>query len=310
MIKKAKVLAVDDEPTNLNIMRIYLKKAGYDTVLAEDGRVALQRLEDNPDIDVILLDRMMPVMDGMTCLAEIKSNTKWRDIPVVMQTAAAATEQVLQGINAGVYYYLTKPYDDRMLLSIVRSALQDAKIRKNMREEVSRQRSVLGLMELSVFRFRTLTEAKTLAFYIASCFPEPEQAVFGLHELLMNAIEHGNLGISYAEKTELVLAGEWLPEIERRLESPDYREKKGRLSFAATTEAVTVTIKDEGAGFDWEQYLELSPDRATDPNGRGIAASRISSFDRIEYLGCGNEVICTTYIKDALRGKVEGAAMH
>ncbi len=296
MIKKAKVLAVDDEPTNLNIMRIYLNRAGYDTVLAEDGRVALQRLEENPDIDAILLDRMMPNMDGMSCLAEIKSNTRWRDIPVVMQTAAAATEQVLQGINAGVYYYLTKPYDDRMLLSIVRSALQDAKIRKNMREEVGRQRSVLGLMELSVFRFRTLKEAKTLAFYIASCFPKPEQAVFGLHELLMNAIEHGNLGITYSEKTELVLAGQWLQEVERRLDSPDYREKKGRLSFTATTEAVTVTIKDEGEGFDCEQYLELSPDRATDPNGRGIAASRMSSFDRIEYLGCGNEVRCTTFI--------------
>jgi CheY-like chemotaxis protein len=297
MIKKAKVLAVDDELTNLNIMRIHLSRAGYDTVLAENGQVALQRLEENPDIDVILLDRMMPVMDGMTCLAEIKSNTGWRDIPVVMQTAAAATEQVLQGINAGVYYYLTKPYDDRMLLSIIRSALQDAKIRKNMRAEVSRQRSVLGLMELSAFRFRTLTEAKTLAFYIASCFPEPEKAVFGLHELMMNAIEHGNLGIAYAEKTELVLAGQWLQEVERRLDSPEYREKKGRLSFTATAEAVTVIIKDEGEGFDWEQYLELSPDRATDPNGRGIAASRISSFDSIEYLGCGNEVRCTTFIK-------------
>jgi CheY-like chemotaxis protein len=310
MIKKAKVLAVDDEPTNLNIMRIYLSKAGYTTVLAEDGRMALQRLEENPDIDVILLDRMMPHMDGMTCLSEIKSNTKWRDIPVVMQTAAAATEQVLQGINAGVYYYLTKPYDDRMLLSIVRSALSDAKIRKNMREEVSRQRSVLGLMELSVFRFRTMNEAKTLAFYIASCFPEPERAVFGLHELLMNAIEHGNLGITYEEKTELVLAGQWLQEVERRLDSPDYRERKGGLSFMATPEAVTVTIKDEGEGFDWERYLELSPERATDPNGRGIAATRMSSFDCIEYLGCGNEVRCTIFIKDAVQGKAECADMQ
>lgn len=300
MTTKSKILAVDDEEFNLDILKRYLVKAGYEAILAEDGLVALQKLEENPDIEVIVLDRMMPGMDGMEFLRRVKADPKFQDIPVIMQTAAAASEQVLQGIHAGVYYYLTKPYDDVMLLVIVSAALRDALAKREMKEEVRGQRRMLGLMEDSMFRFRTLEDAKTLAYFIANCFPEPEKVVFGLNELLVNAIEHGNLGITYAEKTKLVLNGGWLREVERRLGAEEYREKIARLTFKATKEAIAVNIKDQGKGFDWNKYVELSPDRATDPHGRGIAASRIVSFHSIDYIGAGNEVECKVYLNQPL----------
>jgi len=292
MAIKSKILAVDDEEFNLDIIERHMVKAGYTVVLAEDGLAALERLEENPDTAAIVLDRMMPVMDGMELLARIKGIRKFQDIPVIMQTAAAGSEQVLQGIQAGVYYYLTKPYDDTLLLAILESALKDAKSRKEMREQVSRQRRMLGLMDESIFRFRTLEEAKTLAYYIANCFPEPERTVFGLNELMVNAVEHGNLGISYREKMQLVLDGKWMQEVERRLSCPEYRDKFARITFKAMKDEIVVNIKDQGAGFDWRNYVELSPARATDPNGRGVAASRLMSFDSMEYLGAGNEVQC------------------
>jgi CheY-like chemotaxis protein len=296
MAGKDKILAVDDERFNLDIMKRYMVKAGYEVTFADDGAAALGKLQENPDIDVIVLDRMMPNMDGMEFLRHIKANPEFQDIPVIMQTAAAASEQVLQGIHAGVYYYLTKPYDDVTLLAIVRAALQDAKAKKELKDEVRSQRRMLGLMEESVFRFRTLEEAKTLAFYIANCFPEPERVVFGLNELFINAIEHGNLGITYPEKTKLVLSGNWAEEVARRLRAPENEKKVARLTFRATKDEISVTIKDEGQGFDWNKYVELSPDRATDPHGRGIAASRIMSFHSLEYLGNGNEVVCRVFL--------------
>jgi len=299
MAAKPKILAVDDEELNLDIMKIHMTGAGYDVVEAEDGLVALRKLEEHPDIDVIVLDRMMTNMDGMAFLYKIKGTQGLQDIPVIMQTAAAASEQVLQGIKAGVYYYLTKPYGDAMLLAIIQCALLDNRKKNEMKVEVRAQRRMLGLMEQSVFRFQTLEEAKTLAFYIASCFPEPEKVVFGLNELLINAVEHGNLGITYAEKTRLILNGSWLQEVERRLAAPEHQGKAGRLTFKAAKDAVTVHIKDEGKGFDWNEYLELSPYRATDPHGRGIAAARIMSFDSVDYLGAGNEVMCKTYLNPA-----------
>ncbi len=294
-----KILAVDDEEFNLDIIKRHMVKAGYEVILAEDGLVALERLEENPDTAAIVLDRMMPEMDGMEFLGRIKANPKFQDIPVIMQTAAAGSEQVLQGIQAGVYYYLTKPYDDVLLIAILEAALRDARLKKEMKEQVRRQRRMLGLMEESIFRFRTLEDAKTLAFYIANCFPEPEKVVFGLNELLINAVEHGNLGITYTEKTKLVLSGTWGQEVERRLAAPEYKDKNGRLTFKATKEEIAVTIKDQGQGFDWSNYVELSPARATDPHGRGIVASRLMSFDSMEYLGVGNEVLCKVYLDRA-----------
>lgn len=296
MLSKVKVLAVDDEKLNLQILKMHLDEAGYHTVLAEDGQAALNKLEEHPDIDVILLDRMMPVMDGMTCLSEIKTDQNLRDIPVIMQTAAAATDQVLQGINAGVYYYLTKPYDEQILLGIVRSALYDSKKKKKLKERLRHQRHLFHLMEQCTFRFRTLDEANMLAYYIGSCFPDAKNTAFGLHELLINAVEHGNLGITYAEKSALVMRGEWLQEVERRLADPEHSEKEARITFQATRDALTVHIKDAGKGFDSQQFLELSPERALDLHGRGIVSASTMSFDKIEYIGCGNEVVATVFL--------------
>jgi DNA-binding response OmpR family regulator len=288
-----KILSVDDDALNRDILTEYLTDGGYEVVEADDGDTALALLSQTPGIDAIVLDRMMPRLDGMAVLKAAKADPRFRDIPVIMQSAASAREQILQGIKAGVYYYLTKPYENQMLLAIVAAALRDAGEKKQLHEEVSQQRRILGLMEQSRFRFRTPEEAKTLAFLIANCFPDPQMAVYGLHELLLNAVEHGNLGIAYAEKTKLVLEGRLFEEIERRLLSPEYEGKWGYLSFEAGQDALRVRIKDQGKGFDWRPYLELSPERATHPHGRGIATSRVMSFTDLQYIGCGNEVICT-----------------
>lgn len=290
---RKKILAVDDDALNRDILTEYLSEGGYEVIEADDGDTALALLNEIDDIDAIVLDRMMPRLNGMDVLKSVKENPRFNDIPVVMQSAATARDQILQGIKAGVYYYLTKPYEDQMLLAIVRAALQDASTRKKLRQEVSQHKRVLGLMEQSRFRFRSMEEARNLAFFIANCFPKPEAVVYGLSEMLINAVEHGNLGITYHEKTQLVLEGRLFDEIERRLDLPENKSKWAHLSFEASETLIRVRITDQGRGFDWHQYLDICPDRATHPNGRGIATSRLMSFSSVEYLGCGNEVVCT-----------------
>lgn len=287
-----KVLAVDDEPYNLQILTDYLEGAGYEVVTAENGLLALEKLEANPDVDVILLDRMMPHMTGMDVFEKIKANVRLREIPVIMQTAAATSAQVLDGIEAGVYYYLTKPYGEQILLSVVKAALTYAQNKKEMKKEVLNHKPILGMMEQSRFRFRTQEEAQTLAYIIASCMPSPELTVYGVHELLINAIEHGNYGITYEEKTKLLLSGSWQEEMNRRAALPENINKFAHLSFQLEGDIITLHIKDEGAGFDWRKYMEVSPERVTNPNGRGIAIAKKMSFHSLEYLGNGNEVLC------------------
>jgi DNA-binding response OmpR family regulator len=293
---RKKILSVDDDALNRDILTEYLTEDGYEVLEADDGDTALKLLHDVEGIDAIVLDRMMPRLSGMEVLKAVKGDARFVDIPVIMQSAATARDQILQGIKAGVYYYLTKPYEDQMLLAIVAAALQDATAKKKLRAEVSQHKRVMGLMEQSRFRFRTLEEARNLAFLIANCFPEPQAAVYGLNEMLVNAIEHGNLGITYGEKTQLILEGRLQEEIARRLALLEFQNKWAYLSFEANEQTIRVRIKDRGKGFDWRPYLEISPDRATHPHGRGIATSRLTSFTSVEYFGCGNEVLCTVAI--------------
>lgn len=292
MNKKIKILAVDDEEFNLDIITEYLVDAGFEVIGACDGIIAIEKLKQNPDVDVIVLDRMMPNMDGMAVLKSINENELWRNIPVIMQTAAASSKQIQEGIEAGVYYYLAKPYNESLFLSIVRAALKDSVGRREMHDQVHKQRRTLGLMDKGRFRFRTLEETNNLSYFIANCFPEPEHIVYGLNELMVNAVEHGNLGITYDEKMELSLSGQWQAEIERRLALPEYKNKYAILEYTADENQITVSILDQGQGFEWQNYLELSPKRATDPNGRGIAIAKMKSFPTLEYKGCGNEVVC------------------
>jgi CheY-like chemotaxis protein len=290
--KKIKILAVDDEDFNLDIITEYLTAEGFDVVQAQDGLIAMQKLSENPDVQAVVLDRMMPNMDGMEVLKKIKSDAKYKDLPIVMQTAAALSYQVKEGIDAGAYYYLTKPYEESILIGIVRGAVGDYERKKEIIEELHKVYSVSGLMEKSLFHFSTLEEAKNLAYYIANSFSDPYKIAYGLSEIMINAIEHGNLGITYEQKTDLILSGKYNDEIQKRLNLPENREKKAYLSYSTDGKKIIFNIKDQGNGFNWEKHLFISSEGAANPNCRGIATAKMLSFSGIEYKGNGNEVDC------------------
>lgn len=126
MTDKPKILAIDDEPFNLDILSEYLTEDGYHVIEAQDGVAGLQMLEKHADIRLIILDRTMPRMNGMDFLNHIKADPRFKDIPVIMQTAAATDEQKQDGIEAGVYSYITKPYRAALLLGTTRSAIHEA----------------------------------------------------------------------------------------------------------------------------------------------------------------------------------------
>ena len=182
---------MDDEVSNLAIMDAHFAQAGYQMLPAQDGMIALQKLEENPDIAAIVLDKSMPNLGGMAFLQKIKADARFADMPVVMLTAAATVDEAVEGIAAGVRYYLTKPYSGAMLIEIVNLALQEVRNIKSLKEEHKDIHLGLGMMQQARFHFRTLEEAANLAYHIADCFPEPQKAAFGLNELMRNAVEHG-----------------------------------------------------------------------------------------------------------------------
>ncbi len=292
--KKDAIVLIDDDPNNLYMLELDLENEGCELLQAENGQIGWSILQDNKDrIVAILLDRMMPVMDGMEFMEKVKTDKSAKHIPVIMQTAAAEKNQVAEGIKAGVYYYLTKPYDVQIMLSVVRNAIKDYKERCKLKREFYDFRQKLKLVKESYFEATTIEDARYLATFLANFFPNGDNAILGISELLINAIEHGNLGITYEEKTELHKINGWEEEIQRRLALPENKDKTVLAHFKRESDHITLTIKDQGNGFHWQQYMQIDPRRAKHSHCRGIAMAAMLSFDHIEYIGNGNTVICT-----------------
>ena len=287
------VLVIDDEPNNLRALQIDMEDESYNVLTANDGVQGWDVLNERKDsIHAILLDRMMPNMDGMEFLRKVKATDSLKNIPIIMQTAAAEKEQIVEGINEGAYYYITKPYDKSIMLAIVKAAIHEHLQAIKIKEELGIFKSKLYLINESNFEVRSIDEVDHVSTFLANFFPEPENTVSGIRELITNAIEHGNLGVSYDTKSELIKDGTWMDEVRRRSELPENKDKKVSINYINNKEEIILTIKDEGEGFDWNKYLEISPNRATHSHGRGIALARMISFDSVEYKGNGNEIVC------------------
>lgn len=294
-MSKTSILAVDDEALNLEILVEYFAdESEFSVDTADSGEAAWARLQiPEHTYQLILLDRMMPGMDGIELLGKIKADPRLACIPVIMQTAAGGAEQIRQGLEAGAYYYLTKPYRRDALMAIAHAALADASSRNALREQLKQHVGSLRFMQQADFSIYSIDEATQLAGFIAQACPNPEIAVIGISELLVNGVEHGNLGLSYAEKSSLKLDDQWQQEIQRRSALPENQHKRVCLSYRHDADRITLRIADEGAGFEWAQFLEMSPERAFDPNGRGIALARMMSFSQIHYEGNGNVAVAT-----------------
>lgn len=287
-----RVLVVDDDPIAVEIILEYLDGMQVEATTAHDGQAGWEAVESHPgEFDVVLLDRMMPRLNGIQLLQRIRADERFEALPVIMQTSAADQREVLEGIQAGAYYYLTKPFRKEMLRSIVRAAASDYARVKALRDELRKQVGVLNLLRTGRFEFRTLGEAMDLGAFLARAFPDPDRVLIGLSELLVNAVEHGNLELSYDDKGRLEEQGVWREEIERRLADPSFGARLAVAELERRADSVTVTIRDQGQGFNPEPYLHVDPARLFDTHGRGILIAKTMSFDELEYRDRGREVV-------------------
>ena len=290
-------LVVDDDRTMRMLLQAQLEDLEYKVEVAEDGKEAWELLQKNKSaFDIILLDREMPEMNGLEVVAKMKEDPVLKNIPIIMQTGSDKPEQIKEGIDAGVFYYLTKPIEEEILKSVLSAAEREAKQQKTFIDELKQHKTSFNMIDTCKFRYKTLLEAESLACFIANCYPNPERVVTGLAELLVNAIEHGNLGIGYTEKTWLIKANTWREEITRRLELPEHKDKEAEVVLRRKEDGIYVKIVDQGKGFDWKKYMEIDPARAQDNHGRGIAQANATSFDRVTFSDKGNEV--TAYVNN------------
>lgn len=289
-----KLLLVDDEPFNLELMSELLSDAGYKAITAENGEEAWSILEaEGESFATVLLDKMMPGISGFEVLRRIKNNPKLEFLPVIMQTAVGAAASVQESLSAGAFYYLTKPFSREMLLAVVEAAVSHWDRHTYFRELANQQIEALGYLQQARFEFRSHKEAQWVTSLLAKACPHPERVATGLFELLVNAIEHGNLNLSYAEKTQHQANGSWETELEQRLADPVLGLRSVSVNYQRQADGICFTITDQGQGFDWAQFIDTESMSYLDSHGRGILIARKLSFDQVNYQGCGNTVQAT-----------------
>lgn len=174
--------------------------------------------------------------------------------------------------------------------SVARTIFYNQLRLSNLASEVRRRTSAIGSIIAGEFEIMTLDEGRNLATMLGLACPRQEMVALGLQELIVNGVEHGNLEIDNATKSELLISGEWLAEIERRLQNPAFKDRRVRVSFRRYYDRIEFSIRDDGPGFDFTGFLESCSMEHARFHGRGVMFARDFAFDDLIYEGCGNSV--------------------
>ncbi len=283
------ILIVDDDSAMCILLEHMLKDDSYGVLTAQNGIEAQEMIRSTKEkISSVLLDWQMPKMNGIEFLKWIKKEPEYEHIPVILETSMTMPENIKEGIDAGAFYYLTKPIEAEVLRAIVRAAISDLQQKELLLQRIRKSDNPFGQLVEATFRFRTTAEAEFLAVAIANSSAVPQKALI-ISEILTNAVEHGNLGITYQEKTSLVANNALNQEVERRLALPKFAQLFVTLRIRRSENVISVEIEDQGSGFDFQKYLQMDESRVFDNHGRGIALT--NQYLKLEYVGKGNKVI-------------------
>lgn len=154
------VLVVDDNEMNRDMLCHLLQAEGRQTSVAENGRQALEMIKEKP-FDLVLLDIMMPEMDGYQVLKQLKSDAAWRDIPVIVLSALDEIDSVVRCIEMGADDYLTKPFDPVLLRARIGACLEKKRLRDQellYLKGVARVTSAAAAVEAGRFEAETLAD--------------------------------------------------------------------------------------------------------------------------------------------------------
>ena len=285
------IMLVDEPPADTDSLSIFLEDSPYSLVKAADGQSAWEMLVADPgQYDAVILDSRTTGFDGMPVFEKMLGHPVLQDMPAILQTESAASCDRLESVSKGALNLLARPFGRTELLGTLAMALKNRVFYRSNRPGRDDSGDTFDLGHEATFTFKTIYSARDLAALLANTCPEPQRVVVGLAELLLNAVEHGNLGIKFEEKGRLRRENRWEEEVAARLADPANADREVWVEYVREPNRIRILIRDQGEGFDWRRHLAADPAQAMGLHGRGIAIARMMSFDSIEYRGCGNEV--------------------
>ena len=290
--KPETVLVVDDDPVTLECLAETVKLLGLNVLSASDGRQALQ-LFDAHQPNLVVTDVRMPNMDGLSLTHQLK--VRRPNCPVIIVTGYGDEATAVAALKAGACDYLHKPFQISELKNTLDRALS------LIRAEAMEFQALRSLGKLT-WSFEIENDLENLGGILTVMLkpvdvwlPEPDQlhVRMGLQELLINAVEHGNLGITAAEKQDALMNDTYDALLDSRRHMPTNASRRVTVWMENDPSQHTFQCRicDEGEGFDWEPLLggngESIP--ALAGSGRGIFLVK-TLIPHIQYYGRGNEV--------------------
>ncbi|WP_298618779.1 ATP-binding protein [uncultured Zoogloea sp.] len=261
----SRIWLVGDNPQLAGQIEAWLAPAGY-ACRSLACLEACVRLTD----ELTLGDRVIVDVSSDECSLALLAVLKDAGVQVTLLLEAEDLLAVETGLYATVSGFLVKPFERQALVAAL--ALPWGGV---------------SAPAGGYFPFRTLEDVTGLSQLVAGLCPESEMVQIALSELMLNAVEHGNLGLGFVRKGELMSCGAWRNEVERLLDTPAYLERFAYLRVELRPREVRFLIRDQGNGFDPEPYLNLNPARSVEPHGRGIAIARMLAFPDLVFLEGG-----------------------
>ncbi|WP_025898834.1 ATP-binding protein [Sneathiella glossodoripedis] len=218
-----------------------------------------------------------------------------RTTEVILFFNKSKSEDLLPEIIEQATTLVSPVSEKEQILELLENTLAHLKNARDLKNNLNSTLKSFGLLTKGKFELSTLSEARSLSVLLSSLFPENKNLTLGLTELLINGIEHGNLGISFDEKGKLLSSGKWQEEVERRQKLKENSKKVVTLTYERGSDFAEFLITDEGEGFDTSKFMNsdgpnLALGDLTNFHGRGIKLAKQLCFDKLEYLGCGNQV--------------------
>ena len=256
-----KVLIVDDSLTNLTIISDILHDNGIIPIIETDGTKIEKILEENRDISLLLLDIIMPKIDGYEICKNLKKDIRFKDIPVILLTGLESNENKLKGFESGAIDYITKPFNQKEILARVNTHIELFQNRKKLNSKIyDKDKRISELLEyIDRYIIYSQTDLKGNIIHVSQAFCDVSQ--FSKYELLgkpHNIVRHSDMpAAAFKNLWDTIQKGKtWEGRVKNRKKdgsfywvysrvSPQKDENENIISYTSVRQDITQQIRAE-----------------------------------------------------------------
>ncbi|NIM14447.1 MAG: SpoIIE family protein phosphatase [Candidatus Aminicenantes bacterium] len=299
MSYKGSILIIDDNVDLLEYLKDFFMIYNYEVILAENGNEGIEKFREfSPDI--VISDIRLPDKSGNIVVKEIKEIDK--DVPIIVITGYSDHNLILSAMKNGAVELLKKPFkpkDLKYLISKIETLFKKIKVKLSSSFLQWEKRHLKIANDIHIIPSVT----DFIFSNVDYIFGEISFMKIGLQEILINAIEHGNLDISYDDKQQLLTTGEYNRVLKHKAALPENVDKYVDIKVFSTPEYLKLIIEDMGEGFDLSAIPDPeNPENFLCEHGKGIMMT-LNAYDEVTYNEKGNKVTLLKYSGNKKHGK-------